>query len=107
MGSRLTAALLATFLLVVAGCVMGRRKMSGATARRRASSALPGWSLSQLGQPMECKDNGAVNVELHPEYPVGYSCYNEAGEFTNAMISPDGRLLSVSRPIRLKPAEDS
>ena len=107
MGSRLAAALLATFLLVVAGCVMGKTENvggDGSSPREQRASRLVS---SQLGQPMECKDNGAVNVELHPEYPVGYSCYNEAGEFTNAMISPDGRLLSVSRPIRLKPAEDS
>jgi hypothetical protein len=46
----------------------------------------------------ECRDNGAVNSELLPEYPVGYSCYNEAGEFYNAMVSPDGVLLSLSGP---------
>lgn len=37
--------------------------------------------------------------------PVGYSCYNEAGEFYNAMVSPDGVLLSLSRPVKLKPAD--
>jgi hypothetical protein len=60
-----------------------------------------------VGEPVECKDNGAVNIELHPEYEQGFNCYNEAGEFRNAMVSPDGVLLSVTRAVRLKPAEDS
>ena len=107
MGSRLAAALLATFLLAVSGCVMGKSENvggDGSSAREQRASRLVS---SQLGQPMECKDNGAVNVELHPDYEQGFSCFNEAGEFTTAMVSPDGRLLSVSRPIRVKPAEDS
>ena len=58
---------------------------------------------AHTGEPVECKDNGGVNVGLHPEFPVGYSCYNEAGEFYNAMVSPDGVLLSLTRPVRLKP----
>jgi hypothetical protein len=56
------------------------------------------------GLASRSKDNGAVNVEVHPEYPVGYSCYDEAGEFYNAMVSPDGVLLSLS-PVHLKPAK--
>jgi hypothetical protein len=84
-----------------------RRKTSGATARppreKRASRLVSQY----VGEPVECKDNGAVNVELHPEYEQGFSCYNEAGEFRNAMVSPDGQLLSVTRAARLKPAEDS
>jgi hypothetical protein len=60
---------------------------------------------AQTGDAVDCKDNGGVNVELHPEYPVGYSCYNEDGEFYNVMVSPEGRLLSLSGPARLKPAD--
>jgi hypothetical protein len=107
MGSRLAAALLAIFLLVVAGCVMGKAENlggDGSSPREKQASRL----VSQyVGEPVECKDNGAVNVELHPEYEQGFSCYNEAGEFRNAMVSPDGQLLSVTRAVHLKPAEDS
>ena len=106
MGSRLAAALLATFVLMVAGCVMGKTENTGggSSAREQRASRL----VSQyVGEPVECKDNGAVNVELHPEYEQGFSCYNEAGEFRNAMVSPDGQLLSVTRAVHLKPAEDS
>ena len=107
MGSRLGAALLAALLLVVSGCVMSETEDlggDGSSAREQRASRL----VSQyVGEPVECKDNGAVNVELHPEYEQGFSCYNEAGEFRNAMVSPDGRLLSVTRAVRLKPAEDS
>lgn len=52
---------------------------------------------AQTGELVECKDNGGVNVEVYPEYPVGYSCYNEAGEFYNAMVSPEDVLLSLTR----------
>ena len=76
----------------------------GSSAREQRASRL----VSQyVGEPVECKDNGAVNVEAHPDYEQGFNCYNEAGEFRNAMISPDGQLLSVTRAVRLKPAEDS
>jgi hypothetical protein len=32
---------------------------------------------AQVGEAMTCRDNGAVNTEVHPEYPVGFSCFNE------------------------------
>ena len=76
----------------------------GTPAREQRASRLV---TAQAGEPVECKDNGSVNVALHPEYPAGYSCYNEAGEFYNAVISPDGRPLSFGGPVLLKPAEDS
>jgi hypothetical protein len=80
----------------------GEEINDGSSPREQRASQLVS---AQAGEPVECKDNGGVNVELHPEYPAGYSCYNEAGEFYNAMISPDGRLLSLSGPVLLKPAD--
>jgi hypothetical protein len=59
---------------------------------------------AQVGEAMTCRDNGAVNTEVHPEYPVGFSCFNEDGEFHAAVVSPDGILTSLSGPARLKPA---
>jgi hypothetical protein len=107
MGSRRVAAALSTSLLLAAtGCgLMGGEEMNDGTSPReqRASRLVSEY----VGEPVECKDNGGVNVELHPEYEQGFSCYNEAGEFRNAMVSPDGVLLSVTRAVRLKPAEDS
>jgi hypothetical protein len=84
---------------------MGGEEMNDGTSPReqRASRLVSEY----VGEPVECKDNGGVNVELHPEYEQGFSCYNEAGEFRNAMVSPDGVLLSLTRAVRLKPAEDS
>ena len=105
MGSRgVAATFLTSVLLVATGCgVLGGEELNdGSSAREQRAARLVE---AQAGEPVECKDNGGVNVELHPEYPVGYSCYNEAGEFYNATVSPDGVLLSLSRPVRLKPAK--
>jgi hypothetical protein len=60
---------------------------------------------AQAGEVVTCRDNGAVNSELHPEYPIGYSCFNEGGEFYAAVVSPDGVLTSLNGPVRLKSAE--
>jgi hypothetical protein len=46
--------------------------------------------------------HGSVNVELRPEYAVAYSCFNEAGEFYNIVVMPDGVVISFSGPVRLK-----
>jgi hypothetical protein len=106
MGSRRVAAVLSTFLLLAAtGCTGGMKSTGGdgtSPREERASRLVSAY----VGEPVECKDNGGVNVELHPEYEQGFNCYNEAGEFRNAMVSPDGVLLSVTRAVRLKPAED-
>jgi hypothetical protein len=105
MGSRQVAATFFTSLLLVAtGCgVQGGEELhDGSSPREQRAARLVE---AQTREPVECKDNGGVNVELHPEYPVGYSCYNKAGEFYNAMVSPDGVLLSLSGPARLKPAK--
>jgi hypothetical protein len=93
-----------SLLLVATGCgVLGGGELhDGSSPREQRASRLVE---AQTGEPVECKDNGGVNVEIHPEYPVGYSCYNEAGEFYNAMVSPDGVLLSLTSPVRLKPAK--
>ena len=56
---------------------------------------------AQAGEVVTCRD---VNSELHPEYPIGYSCFNEGGEFYAAVLSPDGVLTSLNGPVRLKPA---
>src|ERR671918_1281799 len=106
MGRVVPAILAVLILLAASGCGLmgGEETNDGSSPREQRASQLVS---AEVGEPVECKDNGAVNVELHPEYPVGYSCYNEAGVFIQAMVSPDGRLLSVSRPINLKPAEDS
>ena len=105
MGSRQVAATFSTSLLLVAtGCgVLGGEELhDGSSPREQRAARLVE---AQTGEPVECKDNGGVNVELYPVYPVGYSCYKEAGDFYNAMVSPDGVLLSVTRPVRLKPAK--
>jgi hypothetical protein len=59
---------------------------------------------AQVSEELRCHDNGAVNTELLPEHPVGFSCYNEAGEFYAAVISADGVVTSLSGPVRLNPA---
>jgi hypothetical protein len=59
----------------------------------------------QIGEEVTCHDNGAVNSELLPDHPVGFSCYNEAGEFYGAVISADGVVTSLSGPVRLTPIE--
>ena len=107
MGSRGATAVCVTFsLFALTGCgLMGGEDDlggDGSSSREQRAARLVE---AQTGELVECKDNGAVNVEVHPEYPVGYSCYNEAGEFYNAMVSPDGVLLSLSGPVRLKPAK--
>lgn len=106
MGSRGAAFCVTFSLFALTGCgLMGGEEDlggDGSSAREQRAEMLVE---AQAGEPVECKDNGAVNVELHPEYPVGYSCFNEAGEFYNAMVSPDGVLLSLTRPVRLKPAK--
>jgi hypothetical protein len=100
MGIRGAAAVCVVFfVLAVTGCglVGGEENLGGdgSSAReQRAARLVEG----QTGEAVECKDNGAVNVELHPEYAVGYSCYNEAGEFYNAMVSPDGVLSASPAP---------
>jgi hypothetical protein len=109
MGSRRTVASMSAFLLLaVTGCgVMGGNGNvggDGTSPREQRASRLVS---EYVGEPVECKDNGGVNPEVLPDYPNGYSCYNEAGEFRNAMVSPDGVLLSVTQAVRLKPAEDS
>jgi hypothetical protein len=95
-----------SMLLVATGCgLTGGSETDlggdGSTAREQRAARL---IEAQTGDAVECKDNGAVNVELRPEYPVGYSCYNEAGEFYNIVVSPDGVVVSLSGPVRLKPA---
>jgi hypothetical protein len=105
MGSRHAAAIFSTALLLAStGCgVLGGEELNDGTSPREQRAAR--LVEAQTGESVECKDNGGVNVEIHPEYPAGYSCYNEAGEFYNAMVSPDGVLLSLSGPVRLKPAK--
>jgi hypothetical protein len=104
MGERQVAASVAFLLVAATGCgvLSSQEPNGGSSPSEKRAATLVG---AKAGESVECKDNGAVNVELHPEYPVGYSCYNEAGEFYNAMISPEGELLSLSRPVRLKPAK--
>ena len=59
---------------------------------------------AQGGEPVECHDNGAVNSELHPEHPIGYSCFDEAGEFYNIVIAADGHIVSFRGPVKLERA---
>ena len=109
MGSRRSAAALSTLLVLGAtGCgLMGSEQDLGGDGTSPREQRASRMVSAQAGENVECKDNGAVNVEIHPEYPVGFSCYNEAGEFYNAVITPDGQMVSFSGPVRLKPAEDS
>ncbi len=51
---------------------------------------------------MTCRDNCAVNTKLRPEYPVGYVCSNEDGDFYVAVVSA-GVLTSLRGPVHLKP----
>ena len=100
------AASVSSSLLALTGCgvVGGEESLGGdgSSPREQRASRLVE---AQTGDAVECKDNGGVNVELRPDYPVGYSCYNEAGEFYNIVVSPDGVVLSLSGPARLKPAK--
>jgi hypothetical protein len=57
---------------------------------------------AQVGNGVKCRDNGAVNTYRHPDYYVGYSCYDKDGYFYNAVVSADGVLMSLSGPHRLK-----
>jgi ABC-type enterochelin transport system substrate-binding protein len=59
---------------------------------------------AQAGEAVTCHDNHGVNSELHPEAVVGYSCFNEDGEFYNIVVAPDGRVVSLSGPVKLTPA---
>jgi hypothetical protein len=85
--------------LVVAGAARGGEK--GLSDREAEATRLVE---AHVGEVVTCRDNGAVNTELDPEYPVGFSCFNEDGEFYAAVVSPDGVLTSPSGPVRLKPA---
>ncbi len=58
---------------------------------------------AEVGKGVKCRDNGAVNTDLHPDYYVGYNCYDKDGYFYNAVVSADGVLMSLSGPARLKP----
>lgn len=60
---------------------------------------------ASVGEEVTCRDNGAVNTELHPEHPVGFTCRNADDESYFAVVSPDGELTSLSGPIRLRPAD--
>ena len=57
---------------------------------------------SQTGHEVMCRDNGAVNTELAPEHPIGYSCFNENGEFYNIVVGADGSVMSLSGPTCLQ-----
>ena len=94
---RFVRALPLLFLVAAAACG------SDAVSDREAEAAR--LVEAQAGEAVTCRDNGGVNVELLPEYSAGYSCYNEAGEFYQAQVSPDGILTSLSDPVRLTPVE--
>ena len=53
---------------------------------------------SETGDEVMCRDNGAVNSKLAPDHPIGYSCFNESGEFYNVVVAPDGAVMSLSGP---------
>ena len=57
---------------------------------------------SQTGDEVMCRDNGAVNTELAPEHPIGYSCFNENGEFYNMVVAANGAVMSLSGPTCLQ-----
>jgi hypothetical protein len=105
MGSRGAAVCVTFSLFALTGCVMGREDNVGGDGSSPREQRAARLVEAQAGEPVECKDNGGVNVEVLPDYPVGYSCYNEAGEFYNIVVSPDGVVLSFSGPARLKPAK--
>jgi hypothetical protein len=100
MGTRRVAAAFLTFVLLAAAACGGGEE--GFLDREVEASRL---IEAQAGEVVTCRDNGAVNTEAHPEAPVGYSCYNEDGEFYAAVVSADGVLTSLGGPVRLKPAK--
>jgi hypothetical protein len=95
---RVTTAFAVVVFVTATGCGSGQRFSDREIQAARLVEA-------QAGEAVTCRDNGAVNTAISPESPVGYSCYNERGEFYAAVVSPDGMLASLSRPVRLKPAK--
>jgi hypothetical protein len=101
MGLRLSSTVFLLSLLA-AGCgadYTGNQGNDVPTAKELVAARLVE---GRAREPVDCRDNGAVNSELHPEAAVGYSCFNEAGEFYNIVIAPDGRVVSFSGPVRLE-----
>jgi hypothetical protein len=96
--TRASAVVLAALVVAAAGGCGGS---DGPSERESAASRLVA---TQVGRSVDCRDNGAVNTEVHPEYPVGYSCFAEDGAFYAAVVSPDGILTSLNGPAYLKPA---
>jgi hypothetical protein len=91
-------------LLVVAAaaCDVGGERFSdpGPFSDREARAArLVG---THVHETVTCRDNGAVNSEILPEYPVGYRCRNEDAQHYFAVVSSNGALTSLSGPLNLK-----
>ena len=84
--------------LLVAGCGGGDEKQSSREAQAETLVEL------RVDEDVSCKDNGAVNTELHPDHLVTYICRNEDDEIYAATVTPDGELTSLSGPAKLKPA---
>lgn len=96
---RASSLLVVTLLLVAAPACGVSEPMSAnppLTARERTATKLVA---AETGSDVSCRDNGAVNSRLAPDHPIGYSCFDDSGEFYNAVVSPDGALMSVSGPI--------
>jgi hypothetical protein len=55
----------------------------------------------QVSGKVTCRDNGAVNTKLRPEYPVTYICSSKHRDSYVAVVSADGALMSLRGPVHL------
>jgi hypothetical protein len=89
-------------LLLVAAAACGGEKFSdpGPFSDREASTAkLVG---TYVHETVTCRDNGAVNSEILPESPVGYTCRNEDADYYFTVVSSKGELTSLSGALHLE-----
>jgi hypothetical protein len=57
---------------------------------------------TQVSGKVTCRDNGAVNTKLRPEYPVTYICASKRDDSYVAVVSADGVLISLRGPVHLE-----
>jgi hypothetical protein len=82
-----------------------KRSRSKPAARRNAMSRRERRATrivkSQVSDKVTCRDNGAVNTKLRPEYPVTYVCSGKHRDSYVAVVSADGVLISLRGPVHL------
>ena len=58
----------------------------------------------QVREDVSCRDTHAVNTDVIPDAPVNYICSNADDEIYAVVVTADGRLTSLSGPVRMQPA---